>query len=239
MEQKQRHLHACREYKACKQKKQRIYANKCIEDIRHAFSTNRSNMWRIINRIGNGNRVIAQPSDNEFYEFFKDLSSQQDSDYFDDELENSAVKFLKEYDSDCKYESGKLSLVEEIINNNFTQEEVICAINSLKPNRSPRIDGVPAVFVKACKECLAEPITLVLNYITEHRNFPNSWAVGVRSAVFKSGKHNLVNNFRGITILPIMEKIFEAAVYRRLAFVNEAFDEIDKYNNGFLNGSKW
>ena len=35
-----------------------------------------------------------------------------------------------------------------------------------------------------------------------------------------------------------MEKIFEAAVYRRLAFVNEAFDEIDKYNNGFLNGSR-
>ena len=35
-----------------------------------------------------------------------------------------------------------------------------------------------------------------------------------------------------------MEKIFEAAMYRRLPFVNEAFDEIDKYNNGFLNGSR-
>ena len=103
------------------------------------------------------------------------------------------------------------------------------AITSLKPNRSTGIDGVPAGrILEACKECLAEPITLVLNYITEHRNFPDSWAVGVRSAVFKSGKHNLVDNFRGITILPIMEKIFEAAVYRRLTFVNEAFDEIDK-----------
>ena len=92
--------------------------------------------------------------------------------------------------------------------------------------------------MKACKECLAEPVTLVLNYITEHRNYPDSWSVGVRSAVFKSGKHNLVDNFRGITTLPIMEKIFEAAVYRRSTFVNEAFDEIDKHNNGFLNGSR-
>ena len=35
-----------------------------------------------------------------------------------------------------------------------------------------------------------------------------------------------------------MEKIFEATVYRRITFVNEAFDETDKYNNGFLNGCR-
>ena len=65
-------------------------------------------MAYIINHIGNENRIITKPSDNEFYEYFKDLSSQQDSDYFDDELENVAVKFLTEYDFYCKYESGKL-----------------------------------------------------------------------------------------------------------------------------------
>ena len=68
-------------------------------------------MSYIINHIGNENRVITKPSDNEFYEYFKDVSSQQDSDYFDDELENVAVIFLTEYDFYCKYESGKLSLV--------------------------------------------------------------------------------------------------------------------------------
>ena len=79
---------------------------------------------------------------------------------------------------------------------------------------------------------------MVLNYIIENRDFPELWAGGIRSAVFKSGKHNIVDNFRGITILPIMEKIFEAIVYKCLTFVNEAFDEIDKYNNGFLGGNR-
>ena len=78
---------------------------------------------------------------------------------------------------------------------------------------------------------------MILNYIIENRDFPELWAGGIRSAVFKSGKHNIVDNFRGITILPIMEKIFEAIVYKRLTFVNEAFDKIDKYNNGFLSGN--
>ena len=80
---------------------------------------------------------------------------------------------------------------------------------------------------------MAEPVAIVLNNIIENRDFPELWAGGIRSAVLKSGKHNIVDNFRGITILPIIEKIFEAIVYKCLTFVNEAFDEIDKYNNGF------
>ena len=35
-----------------------------------------------------------------------------------------------------------------------------------------------------------------------------------------------------------MEKIFEIVVYRRLAFVNEAYNETDRYNGGFLCGSR-
>ena len=57
-------------------------------------------------------------------------------------------------------------------------------------------------------------------------------------AVFKSGKRNIVDNFRGITILPVMEKIFKAVVYERIVFVNESFEFCDRYNNGFLEGSR-
>ena len=195
-------------------------------------------MWRVIQRISNENQVIAEPGDNEFYEYFKGLSSEQDVAYFDDELEEAALAFLNDYDSGCKYETREISLVERVINSNVTQEEVVLAISSLKPNRSPGIDGVPVEFIKACKQSLAEPVAMVLNYIIENRDFPELWAGGIRSAVFKSGKHNIVDNFRGITTLPIMEKIFEAIVYKRLTFVNEAFDEIDKYNNGFLGGNR-
>ena len=35
-----------------------------------------------------------------------------------------------------------------------------------------------------------------------------------------------------------MEKIYELVVYRRLVFVNEAFECYDRYNNGFLEGNR-
>ena len=124
------------------------------------------------------------------------------------------------------------------INQNFSTDQIKSAIDTRKNDKSPGIDAIPAEFVKCCKDILAEDITMTLNYVVEERNFPDVWTEGLRSAVFKPGKYNVVNNYRGITILPIMEKIFELVVYRRLTFVNEAMGQIDKYNGGFIDGRR-
>ena len=55
----------------------------------------------------------------------------------------------------------------------------------------------------------------------------------------KSMMHRLdAGNYRGITVLPVMEKIFETIVYRRLSFAKEAFDKSDTFNGGFLPGCR-
>ena len=174
---------------------------------------------------------------NQFYEYFKDMSSANDLDYFNDEYEHEARLFLSEYDNhrSCNYD---FDLEKFIINQNFWTGEIKSAIDAFKNNKSPGIDAIPAEFIKHCKDILAEDITMILNYVIEERSFPDNWAKGLRSAVFKSGKHNIISNYRGIIILPIMEKIFELAVYRRLIFANEAMGLIDKYNGGFINGSR-
>ena len=238
--QRENQLAACREYRATKQRKQRKFLSKCIDDINSAFTTNRTDMWRTINRMCHGARVTDEPSDDAFYDYFKCLNFPKENDYFIDDLENIAIDFLNEYDNCTQrdIDSSNDTIVDEILNNIITSEEVSLAISSLKINRSAGIDGIPAEFVKACKQPLNESITMVLNYIIESREFPDTWAGGLRSAVFKSGKQNIVDNFRGITILPIMEKIFESVVYRRLTFINETFQVYDKFNNGFISGSR-
>ena len=165
------------------------------------------------------------------------MSSVNDLDYFDNNYEQDAKLFLEKYanSNSSNYDSD---ITKFIINQNFSTDEIKSAIDALKNNKSPGIDAFPAEFVKYCKDILAEDITMILNYVVEERNFPDVWTEGLRSAVFKSGKHNFVNNYRGITILPIMEKIFELAVYRRLTFANESMGQIDKYNGGFINGCR-
>lgn len=72
----------------------------------------------------------------------------------------------------------------------------------------------------------------------ESRDFPEVWAEGLRSAIYKAGSRNVVGNYRGITILTIFGKIFEILVHNRMSFVNEAFLKIDQFNGGFLKGSR-
>ena len=126
----------------------------------------------------------------------------------------------------------------EIINSNFTADEIKAVICSLKSNKSPGNDNIPAEFIKHCKMSLSEWLVHTFNYIIEKRDFPDLWLEGMRSAELKSGPRNIVENYRSKTILPILEKVFEAAVYRRLSYVNEAFNKIDPFNGGFLNGSR-
>ena len=100
------------------------------------------------------------------------------------------------------------------------------AIDYLKNGKSPGADSIPAELKKTCKPILSPDIAHVLNYIIGAGDFPAAWAEGLRSAVFKSGSRMDTDNYRGITVLPIMEKIFEIIVYHRLNFANEAFHKM-------------
>ena len=66
-EQKQRQLAACREYRATKQRKQRTYIKKCIDDIKCTFMTNRTDMWRTISRMC-GTCAVNEPCDDDFFD---------------------------------------------------------------------------------------------------------------------------------------------------------------------------
>ena len=180
----------CREYRSTKQRKQREYKRKCLESIEYAFKYDEHSMWEVLKNIDRDNRIIVEPSDVEFYEYFKSMSSANDLEYFNDNYEQEAKLFLEEYanPSSSNFDSD---ITKFIINQNFSTDEIKSAIDALKNNKSPGIDAIPAEFVKCCKDILAEDITMILNYVVEERNFPDVWTEGLRSAVFKSGKYNV------------------------------------------------
>ena len=229
-------IKACKDYRAHKQRKWRQYYNNCVQTIVDVYKSHRSDVWKTIEKLSKFRDNDTCPSDDDFFIYFKDMADIQPNDSFNPAYEAIALDFLHQYDKG-EY-NANMSLENRIINDNITEIEVEGAIDYLKNNKSPGIDSIPAVFVKSCKYTLSSDITLVLNYIIGLRYFPKAWAEGLRSSVFKSGSRLDTGNYRGITILPIIEKIFEAILYRRLSFANDAFDKKDKYNGGFLTGCR-
>ena len=98
---------------------------------------------------------------------------------------------------------------------------------------SPGADNIPAEFIKSCKTKVVSDLIDVFNYIIEKRDFPDKWTEGILCAIHKGGPQRYVNYFRGITILPPMENIFEIVVCNRLSFLSEARDKYDKWNGGY------
>ena len=124
------------------------------------------------------------------------------------------------YDNGGNICASPSALELQIINDIFTKDEIKFAIDSLKNNKAPGIDGITAEIVKYCQEELIDIIVVVLNYMIENKEFPDILAKGYRSALFKSGSRLCLDNYRGITILGIFAKLFEIAANNRLCFVN-------------------
>ena len=227
---------ATRKYKNTRQRFKRTFKRSGVNKLMKLFKNGKNNLWEGLKEFEDSGKGDTGPSADQIYEHFKNLSSKSDDNNFDLEYEKTAKAFIENFDNLGNFSENDLE--SEIINKNFSVEEIKCAVDYLKNNKSAGSDYIPAEFIKHCKNELVDDITTIFNYIIEKREFPTEWAEGVRSAVFKNGDRRNPNNYRGITVAKIFEKIFEIALFNRLNFANEAFCKVDESNGGFLKGRR-
>ena len=60
----------------------------------------------------------------------------------------------------------------EIMNSNFTENEIIDIIHKLKNSKSAGIDFIPAEFVKCCSDVMAADMADMFNYALEKTRIP-------------------------------------------------------------------
>ena len=106
-----------------KQRKQREYKRKCLENIDYAYKHDKQSMWQLLKNIENEHKFTIEPNDEEFYLYFKGLSSTNDLDYFNEKYESEARFFLREYDNvgSTNFDSD---IEQFIINQNFSTDEI-------------------------------------------------------------------------------------------------------------------
>lgn len=231
-----------KEYRALKQNKERTYKRTTVEELGGIGpQINYKNLWEVLNSVNKSNS--EEPSPSEFYEYFKQLSKAPDRESFNHAYVEDAIKFLEKYDKDNRYfdnvtNNGNWDNVNYVLNVNFTSEEVDEAICTMKSGKSAGLDAISPDVVKYCKEYLIEDLTDIFNYIIENRKYPDIWAQGMRVPIPKPGNKLDVNNFRGITVLSVMTKIFEIIVNKRFVFVKELTGTQDRNNGGFVKGSR-
>ena len=111
--------------------------------------------------------------------------------------------------------------------------EVINIINSLDPGKGSGPYSIPSNILKALKANLCYPLTTIINMSFATGVYPDQLKIAKVIPVFKKGDKLLVSNYRPISLLSNMNKIFEKLVYSRLYSFLEIHDCIYELQFGF------
>lgn len=91
-----------------------------------------------------------------------------------------------------------------------TISTVISDINIFKTN-SP--DGIPGIFYKNTTDFIKVPLHILFNLSIKDMVHPDKWKISFVTPIFKSGDNTNVENYRPISILPSVSKIFDKIIY--------------------------
>jgi len=103
-----------------------------------------------------------------------------------------------------------------------TLAEVQETIKLLLNKKTPDLNGISSYFIKKIDEVILVPLHHVIRLSFESGYFPNQLKIAKVVPVFKSGDRLSMDNYRPISLLPTLSKIFEKIVANRLMqFLNQ------------------
>ena len=117
---------------------------------------------------------------------------------------------------------------------NSTKEEVKKIINGLNPNKSEPENDLPAKLIKLFPNIFADCFSKAINDSFSTGIFPNISKLAVVTPVYKKNSKTEKSNYRPVSILPVISKIYERVYHNQ---ISEYFDQyFDEQQCGFRKG---
>ena len=90
--------------------------------------------------------------------------------------------------------------------------EVLKELKSLRRDTSTGPDNIPARYIKLAIDVICYLLTHIINSFIDHSTFPTSWKKARTVPIGKIAHPLEKSDFRPISILPVLSKIFERLV---------------------------
>ncbi|MCV6636077.1 reverse transcriptase domain-containing protein [Candidatus Albibeggiatoa sp. nov. NOAA] len=135
---------------------------------------------------------------------------------------------------DTTYEEFLCATTKEFIFEKTTTAHILSLLSKLCKSKATGLDKISAKLLKECPDLIAESLTLIFNQSLSTGIFPDEWKSARVTPLYKnSGKRNDPTNYRPISVIPVVAKVFERVVYDQLYHYLTENCIISPYQSGF------
>ena len=185
---------------------------------------NRNNVQNFTNCIYKNGSYLFLPKDQRrvFAEYYEDLSQPSNDNYDNSYL---ALCNIRQQFADDEMKAAQTLEI-------FQEHEIKYTIESINSNKACGESGKYAEHLTNCKHIIAPILTRTFNKILEIRKVPEVFKTVITFPVLEKDKvPTMVNSYRGITVTPIIGKILEYSMLKKLTFKDKS-----ELQSGFTTG---
>ena len=103
----------------------------------------------------------------------------------------------------------------------------------MKDNKASGPNSIPIRLLKIRNYHISVSLSILINYSFESGIFPDKLKITQIIPIFKKDDSSLVSNYRPISLLSILSKVFEKAMYERLYKLFEKYEILYSMQFGF------
>ena len=116
----------------------------------------------------------------------------------------------------------------------INEENTIKAIENLENKNSSGHDGMSNKLLKSIKCNVSKSLTIIINQMITTGIFPDAFKVSKVTPIFKKkGDCSLMSNYRPISLLPTISKIFERVIHDQMYEYFNEFNLLAEQQYGF------
>lgn len=208
-------------------------------DSKRAFKDIREQKELIFkdSRVDTLTRTLSSGNHREFWSFFKissstpePISANQWLSYF----ENLYSELYQNFDIPDRSDIPPPfdENLHIILDSPVDAREILSALKNLNSNKAPGIDGIPIECWKNSPDCV-NMLVVIFNAFLSLGFYPEQWKTAVIVPVPKKGDLSDPSNYRGISLLPSLSKVYASVLNARLLKWASSASFFTDAQNGF------
>ena len=143
---------------------------------------------------------------------YEKLGSELDMQSFDDSWKEEVSNSVKLFESISFQDSHSSGILDQTI----TLAEVKYVVKAIKNNKSAGSDGIVGELIKYGGKPMYEMLLTLFNLVWKNEYVPSYWREGRIVSLFKKGDKEDPGNYRGITLLNVVGKLYSRVINNRL-----------------------